>query len=356
MLPDINFWKDKKVFLTGHTGFKGSWLTIWLKEMGAEVAGFSLEPTLSPNLFQELEIGDEIHHIIGDVQDLSLLSKKINHFKPEVIFHMAAQPLVRYSYKHPIETFRTNILGTVNLFESAKICSSVKCIINITTDKCYENLELNKAFKEEDPLGGHDPYSSSKACSELITSAYRSSFFLDLGLGIASARAGNVIGGGDWSEDRLIPDVVEAFKNKREVILRNPNSTRPWQHVLDPLAGYLILAEELYKNESYSGGWNFGPNNNESKTVEWVVDRCSSVWGNKESQISIDNSEGLKEANYLRLDISKAKKILEWEPNWNIDVSIERSINWYKAWEQRVPARSLCLEDINNFCLDYENK
>jgi CDP-glucose 4,6-dehydratase len=349
------FWKNKRVFLTGHTGFKGSWMSLVLSNLGAEIKGYSLAPPTSPSLFNEAKLNKLISSEINDIRDFSLLSASINNFSPEIIIHMAAQPLVRASYSNPLETYQTNVLGTANLLQASLVSDSVKAIINITTDKCYENKEFNIAFKETDPMGGHDPYSSSKGCAELVTSAYRESFFKERSIGIASVRAGNVIGGGDWAEDRLIPDILRAFEANQPVLIRNPKSTRPWQHVLEPVFAYLRLAEELYENpNSFSEGWNFGPNPDDIKPVDWILNNMIEMWPGNSWQSDI--SENPHEAKTLRLDISKAKRKLNWHPVWDLRQSLSRIINWHKSWVTGTQdIQKLCLQEILEYKKDYED-
>ncbi|MCR4431959.1 MAG: CDP-glucose 4,6-dehydratase [Tepidanaerobacteraceae bacterium] len=327
----LSLYKNKKVLITGHTGFKGSWLAFWLKNIGAEVLGYSLEPPTNPNLFTILSLDKQIHHVIGDIRDEEKLFKVFVKYKPDIVFHLAAQPLVRLSYKKPKLTYETNIIGTVNLYEVVRKTNSVKVIITITTDKCYENKEWIYGYKENDPMGGHDPYSSSKGCVELITSAYRNSYFNKMGIALSSARAGNVIGGGDWAEDRLIPDCIKSLSQSKEVVIRNPSAIRPWQHVLEPLAGYLWLgALMLQDGERYSSGWNFGPNDEDILTVEEVIKTAIANWG--KGDYVIDKSEHPHEAKLLKLDISKARFNLKWKPVYNVYEAIEKTINWYKAY------------------------
>mgnify|MGYP006411638807 FL=1 len=276
---DQAFWQGKCVFLTGHTGFKGGWLSLWLVSLGAKVKGYALNPITSPSLFNEAKVSSIIDSQIGDIRDQSTLHESMTTFNPDILIHMAAQPLVRYSYDEPIETYEVNVIGTAKVLEVARSCTNLKAIVNITTDKCYENDGRSEAYKEDDPMGGYDPYSSSKGCAELVTSSYRCSFLQDKGMGLASVRAGNVIGGGDWADDRLIPDILRSFEKNKPVVIRNPKATRPWQHVLEPLSGYLILAEKLYKNQKeYSEGWNFGPNEQDVKPVDWILDKMILKW------------------------------------------------------------------------------
>jgi len=347
---DASFWKDKRVFLTGHTGFKGSWLSLWLQSMGAVVKGYSLEPPTNPSLFREARIGEGMESQIGDIRDLETLKKSLENFNPEILIHMAAQPLVRYSYIEPIETYSTNVMGTVNVLEAAKLCKNLKSIVSVTTDKCYENKEWSWGYRENEPLGGHDPYSSSKACAELVTSAYKRSFFNTSGTAsIASARAGNVIGGGDWASDRLIPDILRAFEESKPVIVRNPLSIRPWQHVLEPLSGYLILAEELYENgDKFSEPWNFGPLDSDCKSVEWILDKMVQNWGEGASWI-LDDDNNPHEANFLKLDCSKASIRLNWLPNWSLDETLNLIIEWHKKWKNGADMKDACLKEIMKY-------
>jgi CDP-glucose 4,6-dehydratase len=345
------FWKDKKVFITGHTGFKGSWLSLWLNLLGAEVTGYALTPPTNPSLFNLCKIDKLVKSIIADVRDKELLTKTISAHKPEIVMHMAAQPLVQQAYKIPAETYDTNVMGTVNLFEAIRKCASVRAVINVTTDKCYENKETLKGYRESDPLGGYDPYSSSKACSELITSSYRNSFFNPKDFSIhhvsmASARAGNVIGGGDWACDRLIPDCIRALLKKETIIIRHPKAIRPWQHVLEPLSGYLILAQKLYvAGPRYAEAWNFGPSDKDSKTVEWIVKRICTQWGQPTSY-ALAQKKLSHETTYLKLDCSKAKLKLGWHPKWNLEYAIDKIIEWTKAYREKKEIRQMCLKQI----------
>jgi CDP-glucose 4,6-dehydratase len=344
------FWKKKKIFITGHTGFKGSWLCIWLKILEAKVCGYSLKPPTSPSLFKDAKVSSVINkNIIADVRDKNLLRKEIKKFSPDIIFHMAAQPLVRNSYLDVLNTFETNIMGTVNLLEAARQCNTVKTIINITTDKCYENKEWAWGYREVDRLGGKDPYSNSKACSELVTQSFRDSFFFDKRVGIATVRSGNVIGGGDWAEDRLIPDVFRSILSQKILKIRNPKSVRPWQHVLEPLFGYLLLAEKLQSNHKlYSGSWNFGPNYDDCKSVEWIISFMSLYLEKLKWKID-NNAKKLHEANLLKLDISKANNLLKWYPRWNLKRTLTSIINWHDLYNKKKDIYSACISEINNF-------
>ena len=344
-----NFWLNKKVFLTGHTGFKGSWLSIWLKMLGVELAGFSLKEHTNPSLFHEAKVGDNMLSLYGDIRDFSALDRAITAFKPDIIIHMAAQPLVRQSYLEPVKTFETNVMGTVNLFEVARKVESVKAILNITTDKCYENNEWQWGYREYEPLGGHDPYSSSKACSELVTNAYRQSFLQKNDVFIASARAGNVIGGGDWSNDRLIPDIISAFENKKPVSIRFPGAIRPWQHVLEPLSGYLKLIEKLYNEGSnFAEAWNFGPFDNDAKPVIEIDESLGRLWDGEPEWKVVNNNEP-HEAKNLKLDISKAITKLQWQPKWSLEYSLKKIVNWHSNWTSGIPASKICTDEINEY-------
>jgi CDP-glucose 4,6-dehydratase len=345
------FWRGKRVFLTGHTGFKGSWLSIWLSMMGASVKGYALSPPSTPSLFEEANVGSLIASEIGDIRDLNALTRSVNEFSPEIVFHMAAQPLVRLSYHEPVETYATNVMGTVNLLEAVRQTSAIKVIVNITTDKCYENREWVWGYREDEPMGGYDPYSSSKACSELVTAAYRRSYFKEMGTGIATARAGNVIGGGDWAADRLVPDILRSFGKSQPVVIRNPESIRPWQHVLEPLSGYLLLAEQLWERPNdYSEAWNFGPTDEDAKPVRWIVERMASRWGS-DAQWSVDNRSQPHEARYLKLDISKARQSLGWNPRWDLDHALTRVIDWHQAWAAGKDVAVTSREQIESYLL-----
>jgi CDP-glucose 4,6-dehydratase len=343
---DPDFWRGKRVLLTGHTGFKGSWLSLWLQSMGATLRGIALDPPTTPALFDVARVVEGMEHRIIDIRDFASVKAQFAEFQPEIVIHMAAQTLVRYSYQEPIETYATNVMGTVHVLEAARHAGSVKAVINVTTDKCYENHEWVWGYRENEPMGGHDPYSSSKGCSELVTSAYRRSFFQQAGIALASVRAGNVIGGGDWSVDRLTPDVLRAFETNTPVVIRSPNAIRPWQHVLEPLSGYLMLAQALSEEgEKYSSGWNFGPNDEDAKPVQWIVEQMTSKWGGDVTWTQ-DKGDHPHEANYLKLDISKAKSQLGWKPVWNLDQALEKIIDWHKAWLSRADMRSLCEQQI----------
>lgn len=351
------FWHGKKVFLTGHTGFKGSWLCLWLQRLGAEVHGLALPPPTTPNLFTEARVGDGMSSTVGDIRDYETVRRAMFAFQPEIIIHMAAQPLVRHSYIEPVATYATNVMGTVHVLEAARMTESVRAIVNVTTDKCYENKEWVWGYREEEPMGGYDPYSNSKGCSELVTSAYRRSFFQKKGIALASARAGNVIGGGDWALDRLIPDILRAFEKCQPVVIRNPHATRPWQHVLEPLSGYLTLAEHLYGEvgQDYAEGWNFGPNEEDARPVQWIVEHLVKNWGNCATW-QLDESEHPHEANYLKLDISKAKARLGWGPTWHLGMALEKITTWHHAWLLGQNMRQVCQEQIIEFTHYFNQK
>ncbi len=347
------FWNGKKVFVTGHTGFKGSWLSLWLLKMGAIVKGFALEPNTNPSLFIAAKLSSDMESEIFNILDLKQLTKSMLNFNPDVLIHMAAQPLVRHSYNDPVETYTTNVIGTVNVLEAARKCKNLKSIISVTSDKCYENKEWSWGYRENEPMGGYDPYSSSKGCAELVTSAYRNSFFISNDTpNLASARAGNVIGGGDWAEDRLIPDILRSFENNIPVVIRNPMATRPWQHVLEPLAGYMILAEHLFDiGSDYSEGWNFGPNDNDCKSVNWILNKMVEKWGNGVSWIH-DKNNNPHEAGYLKLDCSKAASKLNWRPKWDLEFTLHSIINWHQNYLSGKNIQEECLKEIFNYQTD----
>ncbi|UOA09517.1 CDP-glucose 4,6-dehydratase [Methylobacter sp. S3L5C] len=352
MVMNPNFWKNKTVLLTGHTGFKGSWLSLWLQAMDAQVTGYSLAPPTNPSLFDAAKVGNGMTSIIGDIRDLTKLQAVFAEYKPEIVIHMAAQPLVRYSYENPVETYSTNVMGTVNVLEAVRNTHGVKAVVNITTDKCYENREWVWGYRENEPMGGYDPYSNSKGCAELVTAAYRNSYFhsdkyKEHGVALASARAGNVIGGGDWAEDRLIPDIMRAITQGKPVNIRNPHATRPWQHVLEPLSGYLILAQKLYEEgSSYAEGWNFGPNDEDAKPVQWIVDNLTKTWGDGASWV-LQEGDHPHEAHYLKLDCSKAKARLDWHPKWHLDETLGRIVDWQKQYQQGADIKAVTLEQID---------
>jgi len=351
---DKHFWKGKKVLVTGHTGFKGGWLSLWLSMVGAEVTGFALPPPTEPNIFNVADVKNEITSIEGDIRSFNNLESVISQNRPEIIFHLAAQPIVRESYRDPVTTYQTNIFGTVNLFEAIRCTNSVKAVVNVTSDKCYENHEWVWGYRETDPLGGFDPYSSSKACSEIITTAYRNSFFnserdLIHRPAIATARAGNVIGGGDWGKDRLIPDIFNSIFNNNIIVIRNPNAIRPWQHVLDPLNGYLLLAESLYKNAAEFGEpWNFGPSVNSARKVSWVVEKILDLYG-KDISWELDERSNPHEATLLSLDCSKAIQRLGWSPKLDIFTSLKWVVEWMKEYRNKSNMKEITENQILDF-------
>ena len=356
MTVDANFWRGKRVLLTGHTGFKGSWMSLWLQALGAELKGLALEPPTSPSLFNEAYVGRNMDSTIGDIRDYTTVRQVFDAFLPEVVIHMAAQPLVRLSYQDPVMTYATNVMGTVHVLEAARHTHSVQAVVNVTTDKCYENKEWVWGYREDEPMGGHDPYSNSKGCAELVTSAYRKSFFSDAPIAVASARAGNVIGGGDWASDRLVPDILRAFERGEPVTVRSPLATRPWQHVLEPLSGYLTLAQRLYEEgQAFAQGWNFGPHDEDAKPVKWIVERMVADWGQGASWLQ-DQGVHPHEANYLKLDISKAQNRLMWTPQWTLPTALEKITSWHRAWLARQDIHALCLEQIQQYTQTmYEN-
>lgn len=345
------FFSGRKVFITGHTGFKGTWLALWLHRLGANVQGFSLEPPSSPSLFDVVGLDELVEHRIGDVRDYEDVLGAMGSHHPEVVFHLAAQSLVREGYEVPRETFSTNVIGTVNVLEAARQCESVRAIVNVTSDKCYENRKWIWGYRERDRLGGKDPYSTSKACSELVSSAYDRSFFSPDGdVALASARAGNMLGGGDWASDRLIPDCVRALSDGRPIVLRNPAAVRPWQHVIEPLYGYLLLARELFaRGTECSGPWNFGPPTREHATVEEVVSRICGLWGG--GDIQIDSDEQPPETQLLRLDSTKAEHELGWCVKFDLAETLALTVDWYQGFYSSDPLnlRQLCLEQIDDY-------
>jgi CDP-glucose 4,6-dehydratase len=345
------FWQGKRVFLTGHTGFKGSWLALWLQQMGAVVKGYALTPPTTPSLFDVAHVGDGMLSDIGDIRDLVQVKASMIGFDPDILIHMAAQPLVRLSYREPLETYDINVMGTAKVLEAARSCPNLKAIVSVTTDKCYENKEWVWGYREDEPMGGYDPYSSSKGCAELVTSAYRRSFLAEQGVGLASARAGNVIGGGDWAEDRLIPDILRAFEQNQPVVIRNPASTRPWQHVLEPLSGYLVLAQALYEQPTaFAEGWNFGPFDEDAQPVSWILDKMVAKWQGAGWQL--DENAHPHEAGYLKLDISKAKARLHWQPTWRLAQTLNRIVAWHQAWLDNKDMHAVCLQEITDYMQD----
>jgi CDP-glucose 4,6-dehydratase len=349
-----DFWHGKRVLLTGHTGFKGSWLSLWLQSMGAQVTGYALAPPTNPSLFDMADVGKGMTSVIGDIRDLANLQSVFAEHQPEIVIHMAAQPLVRYSYQNPVETYATNVMGTVHLLEAVRNTPGVKAVVNITTDKCYENREWVWGYRENEPMGGFDPYSNSKGCAELVSAAYRSSYFnannyAQHGVATATVRAGNVIGGGDWAQDRLIPDILAAFEQGRKVDIRNPHAIRPWQHVMEPLRGYLTLAEQLFEHgPSFGEGWNFGPNDEDAKPVGWIVEQMAALWG-ADAQWQVDSGEHPHEAHYLKLDISKARSRLDWHPALRLQDALALIIDWSKQHTAGANMRQLTLSQLQAY-------
>lgn len=344
------FWLNKKVFVTGHTGFKGSWLSLWLQKMGAHVTGFALAPPSNPNLFELAQIAETMQSLTGDIREYAAVKHAIHMEQPEIIFHMAAQSLVQTSYQNPIETYATNVMGTVHVLEAAKQTKSVKVIINVTSDKCYDNKDWLWAYREDEPMGGVDPYSNSKGCAELVTSAYRHSYLNGTNTAaLASVRAGNVIGGGDWAANRLIPDIIKACIHKQPVLIRNPHSIRPWQHVLEPLAGYLLLAEKLWYNKAdYAEAWNFGPYEQDMKEVSWIAEQLVTLWGDDASW-KLNAAEHPHEAKLLKLDSSKARARLHWQPQWSLQQALNAIVKWYKAWIDGKNLREITYQQIDEY-------
>jgi len=351
---DVSFWKGKKVLITGHTGFKGSWLSLWLQQAGAEVVGVSLDPPTTPSLYEQAQVADGMISLHADIRDLDRMQSIFAEYQPEIVFHLAAQSLVRYSYREPVETYASNVMGTLHILEAIRACRSVRAALMITTDKCYQNREWEWGYRENDPMGGHDPYSSSKGCAELLIASYRASYFppeqyAQHKVAIASARAGNVIGGGDWAEDRLIPDIIRAFQQSETVRIRNPHAIRPWQHVLEPLAGYIALAERLYQEGSdWADAWNFGPAEEDARPVEWIVQAMSAQWG-EDSGWVVDDASHPHEASYLKLDCSRAHGRLKWRPRWNLEEALGQIVNWHKALAAGNQARTLCQQQITEY-------
>jgi CDP-glucose 4,6-dehydratase len=350
---NFNFWRGKRVFLTGHTGFKGSWMCLLLERLGAEVTGFSQDPPTRPSLFHLAQIADSITSVRGDVRDLGQLTAAVESARPDIVIHMAAQPLVRRSYREPVETFSTNVLGTVNVLEAVRQVGGVRAVVSVTTDKCYQNREMLWGYRENEPVGGHDPYSASKACAELVTEAYRKSFFharsSDSGVALASARAGNVIGGGDWAEDRLIPDFIRACEAGRTIEIRSPTAIRPWQHVLEPVSGYLTLAERLHDDGvAFAEAWNFGPHDRDARPVRYIVNQLVELWGEKAAW-RLSDGDHPHEAHYLKLDCTKANSRLGWFPRTDLDTALRWIVDWHKRVRVGDDARAVSLEHIDQF-------
>jgi len=347
-MTDLDFWQGKKVFITGHTGFKGSWMALWLHSMGAEVTGYALQPPTNPSLYEQARIGELVKPVCGDIRDANQLQDALIKAEPDIVFHLAAQSLVRESYQSPVETYSTNVMGTVHLLEAIRSCSTVKAVVNVTTDKCYENREWHWGYREHEAMGGHDPYSSSKGCSELVTSAYRQSFLSERGIAVASARAGNVIGGGDWATDRLMPDFLRAIDAGETLVIRSPHAIRPWQHVLEPLSGYLTLAQRLYSDgEEFADAWNFGPADEDARTVAWILDTLKDICS--DADWKCDKRPQPHEAGFLKLDSSKSRKLLSWSPRWSLDVALEKLIEWHDAWRSNDDVRITTLQQIEAY-------
>ena len=346
---DQPFWQGKRVLVTGHTGFKGSWLSLWLQSLGATLRGIALPPPTSPALFDVAEVAAGMEHRVIDIRNFTAVNLQFDEFKPEIVFHMAAQPLVRLSYQQPIETYATNVMGTAHVLEASRQCNSVRAIVNVTSDKCYENREWIWGYREDEQMGGYDPYSSSKGCAELVSSSYRRSFLCDAGIALATARAGNVIGGGDWALDRLIPDILRALQDDVDVTIRSPNAIRPWQHVLDPLSGYLILAKRLYTDGQLNAeAWNFGPVDNDVRPVQWIVERLCQIWG-RSAGWNLEPGTHMHEAGFLKLDISKARQRLNWEPRWSLKDALDEIVSWHQAWLGGQNMRSFCIQQIQKY-------
>lgn len=345
---NLSFYKDKKVLITGHTGFKGSWLCKILVNAGAEVTGYSLKPSTNPSLFEIAEIGKDIHSVIGDIRDLETLRAVFKQAQPEIVLHLAAQPIVRDSYKDPVYTYETNVMGTVNICECVRMSKTVKSFLNVTTDKVYLNREWDWGYRENEELDGYDPYSNSKSCSELVTHAYINSFFNDMGIAVSTARAGNVIGGGDFANDRIIPDCVRAAIKKDEIIVRNPFSTRPYQHVLEPLYVYLMIAAMQYTDKKYAGYYNVGPDDQDCLQTGTLADVFVKYWGEDMKWVS-QYDGGPHEANFLKLDCSKLKATFGWKPRWNLDKALEKVVEWSKCWVENGDIRACMDKEIEEF-------
>lgn len=349
---NAQFWRDKRVLLTGHTGFKGSWLSLWLQRLGATVAGYALPPEHDESLFELAGVGKGMDSKLADIRNLQHLRSLFDSFEPQIVFHLAAQSLVRKSYLEPVQTYEVNVMGTVHVLEAVRGSQSCRVVVNVTSDKCYENKEWAWGYRENDPMGGHDPYSNSKGCSELVTSAYRQSFFKAKNarpVAVASARAGNVIGGGDFSKDRIIPDFMAAIKSGRPLYVRNPNAVRPWQHVLEPLSGYLLLAEKLWDEpDAYAQGWNFGPAPDDIRPVRWIVEKLSDYW-NDSIKWEVDTSPKPHEANLLVLDSAQARMMLGWRPRWTLEQSLQAVAKWHIAYKQGEPLRDVVLQQIASY-------
>jgi CDP-glucose 4,6-dehydratase len=347
-LAMTHFWSNKRVLVTGHTGFKGSWLVLWLTRLGADVTGFSLDIPTSPSLYELARVAEGIRDVRGDVRDRQAVGKAIADSQPEIVFHLAAQPLVRTSYEDPLTTYMTNILGTANVLDACRGSSGLRAVVAVTSDKCYENQEWVWGYRETDPLGGEDPYSSSKACAEIVTSAFRSAFFAtEEAAAVASARAGNVIGGGDWARDRLIPDAINAFVAGHKLSIRNHNAVRPWQHVLDPLAGYLDLGERLFVDGArFAEAWNFGPVSDDAQPVSWIVDQVAQRWGAASPAWQVVGAPQARETQVLKLDPSKARALLGWRPQLSLPIALDWTVDWYKVCAKSEDMREKTLQQI----------
>ena len=354
LTSDPTFWAGKRVFLTGHTGFKGSWLSLWLQSLGAQVYGYALAPTSEPNLFELAQVAQGMTSTLGDIRDAAALQAAMQAAQPDIVLHLAAQALVRYSYAQPVETYSTNVMGLVHLLEAVRATPGIKAVLNVTSDKCYENREWHWGYRENEPLGGYDPYSNSKACPELVTSAYRNSYFhpaqyAQHGVALASARAGNVIGGGDWASDRLIPDMLRAIASGQPVSIRNPHAIRPWQHVLEPLSGYLSLAEHLYRaGPAFADAYNFGPHENDARPVQWIVEHLCAAWGGGAAW-QLDSSPQPHEASYLKLDCAKARAQLGWQPRWRLAHTLDQIVAWHQAQQRGDDMRRVTLAQIASY-------
>jgi CDP-glucose 4,6-dehydratase len=353
MLIDSAFWRGKRVFITGHTGFKGSWLSLWLQKLGAEVYGYSKAPPTEPNLYSVADVAVGMAgETIGDIRDIEQLIAALRRARPDIVVHMAAETIVLRCLDDPIETFSTNVLGTATLLQAVRSADSVRAVIAVTSDKCYENREWYWGYRETDSLGGSDPYSASKAAAELVITAMRQSYFNRSGIGIASVRAGNVIGGGDWAQHRLIPDLMRALMAGRPCVIRNPDFVRPWQHVLEPLSGYLKLAEALWRDaQRFGGAWNFGPLEENAKPVAWIADRLGSLWQSARPWVLADDPIG-HETSYLKLDISKSRKLLGWRPVWSLDVTLQRIVDWFEAYQDGARMQDCVAMQIEQFRVD----
>jgi CDP-glucose 4,6-dehydratase len=358
--PDPAFWRGRRVFITGHTGFKGSWLSLWLQQLGARITGYALAPPTQPSLFTIAGIATGLDSHLADLRDLHRLREALQAASPEIVLHLAAQALVRQGYADPVATYATNVMGTVNLLEAVRHTPGVRAVVIVTSDKCYENREWVWGYRENEPLGGRDPYSSSKACAELVTHTYRDAFFnparhAEHGVAIASARAGNVIGGGDWAADRLIPDLLRAIAAGEPAVIRSPQAIRPWQHVLEPLAGYLLLAERLHADgPAFAEAWNFGPHDEDARPVQWLIERLTTAWqaGGGAANWQLDPRPQPHEAHYLKLDCAKSRSQLGWQPRWSLDETIRRIVAWHQAQASGADMRDRSIREL----IDYENQ